>query len=98
MALSEVPDEQLVGEDPRVRGAMVTGVTAPTSPAAVAGLQMGDLILTVGDNEITDIGHLMRIIGDSMSGSIVRLGVVRGDEALEIKVTLGSRPTTLAAR
>lgn len=98
VALSEVPDDQLVGDDPRVRGAMVTGMTAPTSPAAIAGLQMGDLILTVGDRPISDIGHLMRIIGASMSGSTVQLGIVRGDERLQIKVTLGSRPATLAAR
>lgn len=98
VALSEVPDDQLVGDDPRVRGALVSGMTDPSSPAAIAGLEMGDLILEVGDNRISDIGHLMRIIGDSMSGSIVRLGIVRGDETLEIKVTLGSRPTTLAAR
>ncbi len=98
VALSEVADDQLVGDNARVRGAMVSGMTDPGSPAAIAGLEMGDLILKVGDRPITDIGHLMRIIGDLASGSIVKLGIIRGDESLEINVTLGSRPPTLAAR
>ena len=98
VALSDVVDEQLVGDNPRVRGAMVSGLTGSDSPAAIAGLEMGDLILTVGDRPISDIGHLMRIIGDSVAGSIVQLGIVRGNQTLEIKVTLGSRPTTLVAR
>ncbi len=98
VALSDVVDEQLVGDNPRVRGAMVSGLTGPDSPAAIAGLEMGDLILTVGDRPISDIGHLMRIIGDSVAGSIVRLGIVRDNQTLEVKVTLGSRPTTLVTR
>ena len=98
VALSEVADEELVGDNARVRGAMVNGLTGPDSPAAVAGLEMGDLILTVGEHPISDIGHLMRIIGDSISGSVVKLGIIRGDQSMQVNVTLGSRPTTLAAR
>lgn len=98
VALSEVSDDLLVGDDPRVRGAMVTDLTDRSSPAAIAGLEAGDLILTVGEHPIRDMGHLMRVIGDSISGSVVRLGVIRGDRALEINVTLGARPATLARR
>jgi serine protease Do len=92
VALAEVADDRHLGDDPRVRGAMVTGLTNRTSPAAVAGLEMGDLIRSVDDTPIRDMGHLMRVIGDALAGSKVRLDVVRGEQTLEIGVILGSRP------
>ena len=98
VALLEVEEENLVGDDRRVRGAMVSKLTNSNSPAAVAGLKMGDHILTVDETPVRDLGHLMRMIGDSRAGSEVTLDILRGDEALSLKVTLGSRPGALANR
>ena len=92
--LSDVADDQLVGDDPRVRGAMVSRL-AEWSPAGIAGLQIGDLILLVDGNPVRDYGHLMRMIGDSVAGSKVHLSVHRGEESIEIGVILGSRPDAL---
>ncbi len=96
VALAEVSDDQHFGDDARVRGAMVSGLTNQGSPAALAGLEMGDLILSVDGTPVRDMGHLMRTIGDSLAGSHVVLGILRGDESLEIEVTLGSRPDALS--
>ena len=92
VALAEVADDQHIGDNPRVRGAMVTGLTNQYSPAARAGLELGDLILAVDDTPVRDMGHLMRLIGAAMAGSKVELDVVRGGASLEITVVLGSRP------
>lgn len=92
VALIEVPDDDVIGDDPRVRGAMVTGLTNQASPAAIAGLQADDLILSVDGTEIRDMGHLMRIVGDTMAGTRVKLDVRRGDESVSLYVKLGSRP------
>ncbi len=95
VALLEVPDDQLVGEDPRIRGAIVRSVTQRQSPAAIAGLRTGDMILHVDDQPIRDTGHLMRMIGARLSGSTVKLDVVRDSERIELPVQLGSRPAEL---
>ena len=58
----------------------------------MAGLMTGDLILQVDQRPIRDTGHLMRMIAGSLSGSSVLLDVVRGDERLEMRIELGTRP------
>jgi S1-C subfamily serine protease len=95
VALTEVAEDQVVGDDPRVRGAMVSGLTNRGSPAAIAGLEMGDLILSVDHTAVRDMGHLMRLIGDSTAGAAVTLKILRAQVEMEIRVTLGSRPDAL---
>jgi S1-C subfamily serine protease len=92
VALAEVSDERFAGDDPRVRGALVTGLTNSASPAAIAGLNVGDLILSLDQTPVRDMGHLMRMIGEAQAGTEVRLNVLRGPRTLEIAVILGSRP------
>jgi serine protease Do len=94
VGLTEVTDHQLVGDDPRVRGAMVSGL-ASHSPAGIAGLKMGDLVLSVDGNPVRGMGHLMRMIGDLVAGSTVNLMIHRDAETREMRVVLGSRPETL---
>jgi serine protease Do len=95
VALKEVPDDLLVGDDARVRGAIVSGLTDPSSPAAIAGLQSGDLILKLDGVAVRDMGHLMRMIGDALASSIVQLDVQRNGQSIQIGVKLGARPLEL---
>ncbi len=95
VALAEVPDELLLGDDPRTRGALVTGLAAGNSPAAVAGMLPDDLIVEVDKQPIRDMGHLMRVIGNSMAGSTVHLKVQRDGCEVAIAVELESRPAEL---
>ena len=96
--LGEVPDELLAGDDHRVRGALITGVAASDSPAASAGLLRGDVITKVGPTQITDSGHLIRVIGGELGGSSVRMGIHRDGKSLEITVLLGVRPDEIDQR
>ncbi len=96
--LDEVAYDANRGGDPLVRGARVGYITNPDSPAAEAGVQAGDLILSVDDRPVQDMAHLMRLIGESVAGSQVKLGIVRGSDPIEIEVTLGSRPAELNGR
>lgn len=98
VALAEVPDEMHRGEDPRTRGALVTALAEEESPAAKAGLRAGDLVVSLDDAPVVDMGDLMRKIGNSLAGSTVRLGILRDEERLEIEVELGSRPAELDGR
>ena len=93
--LSDVEDDNLIGGDLRVRGAVVSGLTNEFSPAAVAGLKLGDHILTVDNKAVRDLPHLMRLIGGSLAGSDITLEVVRDGTPLTVTVLLGARPDLL---
>jgi S1-C subfamily serine protease len=88
--LAEV--DQAIATEPLLQGAQVAAITTTDSPAAMAGLQAGDRIVTIDDVEVRDMGHLMRMIGGTLAGSTVRIGIQRADETLELQVTLGARP------
>jgi serine protease Do len=92
VALLEVPEDQIIGENLRVRGALVREVTHHESPAAMAGLKPGDVIIKVDRQPIRDTAHLMQLIARSVSGSMVTLDVVRDTESIEMPVRLGMRP------
>ncbi len=90
--LSEVEDENLIGDNPQMRGAVVSGLTNENSPAALAGLKLGDQILTVDSEVVRDLPHLMRLIGGSSAGSDITLELVRQGSLLTVTVVLGARP------
>ena len=93
--LSEVDEENLIGDDLRMRGAVVSGLTNENSPAALAGLKLGDHILTVDSEVVRDLPHLMRLIGGSLAGSDITLELVRQGRPLTVTVVLGARPELL---
>jgi len=98
LALAEVPDELVVGDDLRVRGALVTGLAGSDSPAARGGTQVGDIILRIDDQPIKDIGHLMRVAGNLLVDTRITLDVRRGDETISLEVTVGQRPENVSLR
>lgn len=70
---------------------MVTDV--PDGPAAEAGIEVGDVILTFDGAEIEDTRELVRIVGDAAVGETVRVVVFREGATQTILVTLGRRET-----
>jgi S1-C subfamily serine protease len=98
VGLTEVPDELHTGPDHRVRGALVTDLAAADSPAARAGIEAGDLIKTVDGVTLTDMGHLMRVVGDLPAGVEIEMEIVRDGEPMQLAVTIGKRPSQYAPR
>ena len=90
--LLEVPEDLMVGDNPRLRGALVSRVTEGSSPAGRAGVLEGDVIIKVDREPIRDTAHLMQLIAQSLSGSEVMLDIIRDAEPIEVPVTLGTRP------
>ena len=71
-------------------GAIIREVIAD-SPAAKAGLRVGDIVAAV-DGEPVDAEHTLRDrVAGRDPGETITLAVLRGDEKLEIRVTLGER-------
>jgi len=71
-------------------GAEVTHV-APDSPAEKAGLQLADLIVKVDGAKVLTRETILERVRLRKSGDHLKLTVKRGDEELELDVTLGKK-------
>jgi len=78
---------QLAGRD---RGALVASVE-DGSPAAVAGVIIGDILVEVAGTPVTDPDSLRLALGDR-PGETVALTVLRGGAKHALTATLGSKP------
>jgi S1-C subfamily serine protease len=77
---------------PESYGVVITRVL-PDTPAAAAGLQEGDRILTVGGQELDSESDLAELVTAYEPGDTVTLEIERpGEEPLEVSVELGEHP------
>ncbi len=92
-AIGEIGTEQAesLGLPPR-SGALVREVTAG-GPGARAGLQVGDIILSVNGQKIASSNELTRAVAATRSGDVMRLEVRRAGRVQVINVTSGVRPS-----
>jgi regulator of sigma E protease len=75
----------VIGEPVPVGPVVVTG-TAPESPAAVAGLQAGDVVLRLDDHEVLNTNDL-RNYTNAHQGQPMTVTVRRGEETLTFTLT-----------
>lgn len=74
------------------RGALVGDVT-PGGPAAQAGVQTGDIILSVNGRGVTSASDLSRFTGAARPGDTLRLEVVRNGRTQTLQARAGLRPS-----
>lgn len=72
----------------RVSGALVE-IVHPSTPAAAAGLRVGDVILQIEDVTLRDENHLINLVSALPTGQKVRLSVWRDRKAVATEVTVG---------
>jgi S1-C subfamily serine protease len=85
------PDVAELYDLPVSSGAVVSGV-GPGTPAEAAGLQRGDIVTAIDGVEIRSMQELAGRIQRHTPGDTVTLTVARGQETLELEVTLGEQP------
>jgi serine protease Do len=75
-----------------IRGALVGGLTGPTSPAAKAGLAAGDVILAVDGHPVNRVSDLQRVIFGYQPGTTITIDATRFGARRTVKLTLGEPP------
>lgn len=78
--------------DPRPRGAFVK-VIKPNSPAELAGLRYGDVILEFDGTVVENDEHLVQLVGLTNMGRPIEVVIIRESKQLRVLVELVPSPT-----
>jgi serine protease Do len=73
-------------------GSVVITQVEPDKPGSKAGLEVGDVVVAVNGEEITDSGHFRLRVSRTAPGSTVRLRINRNGAMKEVPVTLAALP------
>jgi serine protease Do len=63
----------------------------PGQPGDKAGLKPGDTIVRFDDEPVTDFASLANLVGARSPGDKVKVSVTRGEETVELELTIGAR-------
>jgi putative serine protease PepD len=80
------------GGDRGMNGGAVVQRVKPGSPAARSGLQDGDVVTEVNGDSTPTMATLLAELRLHQPGDTVRLRVLRGEQPMEVLVTLADRP------
>lgn len=68
----------------------------PDGPADQGGVQAGDLITAIGDDEVAPSTSLTQLLFQYSAGETIDITVSRDGESVTLSVTLGERPESLS--
>ncbi|MDZ4719150.1 MAG: trypsin-like peptidase domain-containing protein [Roseiflexaceae bacterium] len=85
------PDLAALRDLPVQEGALISEVT-PRGPARQAGLQAGDIILSINDAKLDGTTSLRQILVQYKPGQTIKLHVLRNGQDKTFDLTLGTRP------
>ena len=71
--------------------ALLVSRVEPESPAARAGILLGDALLSVGGEAMQDPGELLALLGEERIGDTVSMRLLRAGEVREVSITIGAR-------
>jgi serine protease Do len=93
VSLQEITDDIAASMGvPKNRGELINGVTA-AGPAARAGIQQGDVVMSVNGQPVTPDQSLAYLVSQQPVGSRVPFEVLRGGQRQTVTVTIGERPS-----
>ncbi|MEO0646596.1 MAG: HhoA/HhoB/HtrA family serine endopeptidase [Cyanobacteria bacterium J06650_10] len=73
-------------------GVVILGV-AQNSPAAQAGLRLGDVIVSMDGRTVTEANEVQQIVADTAVGEAIAMTLSRRGETIELSVRPGAFPT-----
>jgi len=74
------------------RTAVIVVSVRPDSPAATAGLIIGDVLVAMAGHAIAEPHDLVAVLQPDHVGAAVTVSILRGGEPRELEVTVGERP------
>jgi len=77
--------------NPNIRGALIVGVFID-SPADIAGIRSGDIMVAVNGEPVDNIGDLLEVVTLYQPGEIIETTVFRGHEQLTFSMRATERP------
>jgi S1-C subfamily serine protease len=86
----ELPEAQRAGEDEPGTALLIAAVTGG-SPAAAAGLLVGDIVLTFDGKPVESAEDLLDLLVGDRVGRAVPVRILRGRERVDLNVTVGER-------
>jgi Do/DeqQ family serine protease len=81
----------------REQGVVVRGVQR-NAPAGTAGIEPGDVLLSINDAPVRDTPGMLEQIARLPPGSVARVRIERSARELDLAVTVGERPVPLDRR
>jgi len=84
----ETADAQVYGL-PSTEGAEVVHVE-PNGPADRAGIELGDIIVAVGDRDVETVSDLQAALAELTPGAVARLHIIRYGSRTSVDVELGA--------
>ena len=81
----------------QARGSLIAGVLRD-SPADVAGLKAGDVLLAINDKEVVDSSGMLNIIAALKPNDKADLKIARAAKVMMVKVAVGKRPKPAATK
>ena len=73
-----------------VRGAIVGGIERG-SPAEKSGIQLGDVIVSINGQSVVDVNAALKAIAEVPPGKMVPVTLMRRNQVVEVRVTVGKR-------
>ncbi len=73
------------------KGTIISKVM-PRSPAAKAGLQAGDVILSMDDKSIRDTAHFRNLLSETSIGQKMKLQILRDKKVIAVEATIEKIP------
>ena len=75
----------------QARGSLIAGVLR-NSPAEVAGIKAGDVLLAINGKQVSDSSNMLNLIAVLKPNAKAVLKIARAENEMDIKVTVGKRP------
>ena len=94
MSLQPVPLPEELQKIANTNAGLLVSKVDPHSGAALAGVLLGDVVVSWNGEALRDYRQLQGLLGPESVGSTATFAIIRGGELLDVRLTVGERPAS----